>query len=102
MFVQATPKSELSRIQAVVKRMGMKIKIVEKAGTTVKSLLQRSNPFGIMKCGRDQCKICQLDRGEDCRIRGCVYEYIYVECDRRYRGQTGRSISERDEGGNQE
>ena len=90
MFVQATPKSELRR------RLGMKIRIIEKAGATIKSLLQRSNPFGIMKCGHDQCKMCNQDGDDDCRTRGCVYEYVCVDCQRRYRGQTGRSISERD------
>ena len=46
-FIEATPGSELAkRIKAAVVRSGLlKIKCVEKAGTTVKDILQKSNPF---------------------------------------------------------
>ena len=97
MFVEATPASELmNKVQQVIRRLKMKIKVVERAGATIKGLIQRSNPFGIRDCGRDKCLICCQGCGSDCRARGCVYEYICEECERRYRGQTGRSIYERD------
>jgi predicted small metal-binding protein len=97
MFVEATPESELMhRVRRVVRRLKLKIKIVERAGTTVKGLLQRSNPFGIRDCGRDKCLLCSQGCGTDCRTRGCVYEYICEECRRKYRGQTSRSVYERD------
>ena len=96
MFVEATPESELKkRIQMVVKRLHLKIKVVERAGCTIKSMLQRSNPFGVKDCLRDRCLICSQGCGTDCRTRGCVYEFLCVDCSRRYRGQTGRSIYER-------
>ena len=47
MFVEATPASELmKRVQYVVRRLKFKIKVVERAGATIKGILQRSNPFG--------------------------------------------------------
>ena len=82
----------------------MKIRVVERVGTTVKRVLQRSDPFQRKNCGRDKCLLCD-DGGEvDCRMRGVVYELWCKECMRRYRGQTGRSIYRRvkehsDEGG---
>ena len=46
MFVEPTPGSELKRrVQDIVKRHGMKIKIIERVGETIKGILQRSNPF---------------------------------------------------------
>ena len=97
MFVESTPGSELAkRIRTLMKRLGFRIKVVERAGKTIKGLLQRSNPFGINHCGRKECRICEQGITIDCRDRGCVYEYICVECVRKYCGQTGRTIFDRD------
>ena len=96
MFVEATPNSELAkRIREVMKKEGLHIMIVEKAGITIKGLLQRSNPFGTSHCEREECSICEHGSSVDCRLRGCVYEYLCEQCNRKYRGQTGRSIYER-------
>ena len=75
MFVEATPDGLLKKeIQKAVKKNKMKIKVVEMAGVTVKRLLQKSNPFEINKCKRNDCKICTLNNKVDCKSRGCVYE----------------------------
>ena len=96
MFVEATPKSELKKeVEKVVRRLQMKIKVVERVGITIKSLLQRSNPFGVKDCNRDKCLLCCQGSNSDCRTRGCVYEYECLQCIRIYRGQTGRSMYER-------
>ena len=96
MFIEATPESEFKRrIQQVIRRLKMKIKVVERAGTTIKGLLQRSNPFGHWICDRDMCLICSQESEENCRTRGCVYEYTCEDCGRKYHGQTSRSIYER-------
>ena len=97
MFVEATPGSELAkRIQVAVQRFGFKIKIVERAGATIKGLIQKSNPFGTEHCERERCSVCQRGCAVDCKERGCVYEYVCDDCGRKYRGQTGRTIFERD------
>ena len=51
LFVDVTENSELMReIQKACKKNKMKVKVVEKMQSTVKSELQRSNPFKIDKC----------------------------------------------------
>ena len=81
MFVEATPGSELKKkVENVIRRVKMKIKVVERVGATIKGLLQRSNPFGITDCNRQKCLICCQGCGSDCRTRGCVYEYKCEAC----------------------
>ena len=46
-------------------------------------------------CGRAKCKICETTSGVNCRARGCIYEMICKECERKYRGQTGNTAQER-------
>ena len=59
-FVPSTQGSELQRkFQTEIDRYGLRIRAVEKAGRTVKSALQRSNPFKSASCGRDDCLICE-------------------------------------------
>ena len=96
MFVEATPGSAMkTRIEQVMRRLKLKIKVVERVGCTIKDLLQRSNPFGVRDCERNNCLIYAQGDNVDCRTRGCVYEFMCEECKRLYRGQTGRSIYER-------
>ena len=96
MFVQPTERSQLkNRIQRIAKRNGVRVKVVEKAGQTVKNVLQRSNPFAKRECGRQDCLVCKVGKPRDCRKRGCVYQLKCKEDMRKYRGQTGRSTNER-------
>ena len=100
MFVEVTLNSEFKhKVQDACKRNGVKVKVVEKMNKTVKSKLQRSNPYGWRHCGRGDCPTCSRDIHINCRARGCVY---YIDCEdcqqtiyKQYRGQTGRSIYER-------
>ena len=98
MFVEATPDSQLKKeVEKIVRRHKVKIRVVERVGTTTKRVLQKSNPFQRRECGRDNCVSCADGCNVDCRMRGCVYE-LYCkeeECGRKYRGQTGRSVYER-------
>ena len=96
MFVQPTESSQLkNRIQQIAKRNGVRVKVVEKAGQTVKNVLQRSNPFAKRECGQQDCLVCKVGKPRDCRKRGCVYQLKCKEDMRKYRGQTGRSTNER-------
>ena len=96
MFVEATPQSILKRkVQETAKKNDLRIKIIEKVGSTLKGLIQKSRPFERMKCGRKDCIVCKIESDIDCRIRGCVYKIRCKECTRAYKGQTGRSICER-------
>ena len=98
--MEVTPNSELKhRVQDTCRKNKAKIKVVEKMNRTVKSTLQRSNPFGWKPCGRGDCYTCNNDIHINCRTRGCVYQIECVECEmvvsKQYRGQTGRSEYER-------
>ena len=52
-FVPATPRSSLQKsYQEVVWDSGIKIRVVERAGRTVKTFIQRSNPFRTQFCDK--------------------------------------------------
>ena len=60
----------------------------------IKEELQRSNPFKIRKCERSDCVLCVQMSWVDitCRTRGRVYEIKCIDCEKKYVGQTGRSL----------
>ena len=103
MFVDTTPNGELKRrVEKACKKNGMKIKVVEKVNSTMKREIQRSNPFGLEHCGRNDCVTCNLELQINCRKRGPVYEIYCVDCEetletpeKKYRGQTGRTTYHR-------
>ena len=97
-FVEATHGSELKvKVQRLVKKHKLKILVVERAGATTRAVLQKSDPFAHLSCGRDNCVPCGKGSISDCRSRGGVYEMVCSEegCGRKYRGTTGRSDHER-------
>ena len=65
---------------------------MERVGTTLKHILQKSDPFPRRECRRDDCVVCADGCKVDCRMRGAVYELRCKECARKYRGQTGRAV----------
>ena len=64
-FVPSTPHSQLKkRHQDIVRGTKLKIKTVEKSGKTLKSTIQRSNPFGQPKCSiEEECLVCRGEMG---------------------------------------
>ena len=98
LFVEATPESELKKkVERLVRKHKLKILVVERAGSTTRAVLQKSDPFRHQSCDRNRCVTCKNGDGVDCRSRGCVYqiECKENECGRKYRGTTGRSLYER-------
>ena len=66
-FVPSTPRSVLQRqYQEEINRHDIKIRVVEKAGRSVKSMLQRSDPFKPRTCGRALCFICETEKKGSC------------------------------------
>ena len=100
LFVQPTVGSELKRkVQMSARRNDVKVKVIEKAGLTVKKALQRSDPYPKKKCGRGDCETCEFGMDGDappgeCKTRGCVYQLTCREDGMIYRGHTGRSVYE--------
>ena len=96
MFVQATNNEELRKeVQRCAEKNKVNIKVVEKVEHNMKRELQKSNPFKTIICCREDCILCKMNSGVDCRTRACVYEMKCEECRRIYIGQTGTSIQQR-------
>ena len=98
MVVDATPGERLKRVvEKIAKKYGIKMKVIERRGRTMKTMFQKSNPFGVVGCSERDCVICKGGMGVDCRKRGVVYEIGCEEegCGKKYIGQTGRTLYER-------
>ena len=100
-YVQNTVNGKLkTEVERIAKRLGLKIRVLEKSGTSVKGFLQKSEPFGKKLCGREGCASCERGLGLDCREHACVYSIKCKDCrergvEKEYVGQTNRSIGER-------
>ena len=76
-FVPATPGSQLQKkYQSEIRNQRYKTKVVEKTGTTLKKVLQKSNLFKQQRCGRENCLVCkQAGRGL-CNAHGVVWDWV--------------------------
>ena len=97
LFVQATPGEVLRRrIEDVVRKSGFKVKVVERGGRQVKSLLQKSDVHPQDQCWDNGCHVCLTGGGGKCNVEGVVYKIWCVDCERvgesavMY-GETGRT-----------
>ena len=57
-----------------------RIKIVEEGGTTISSLLVRSDPWEGRDCGRKLCQVCKMGQGDNCYRRSVTYSNICLLC----------------------
>ena len=95
MFVDATPNSILANsFQRVLNTAKIPIKVVENAGTSIRRLLSKSNPFRPNSCSDNNCTVCCRADNTDCKTRDCLYE-LKCECGDKYIGETSRSLRER-------
>ena len=82
-----TPGSEQKkRYEAAVSECRVDMKVVEKLGMLVKSMVQKSDPFQRQYCSdRDNCMVCRVEgsRGR-CRQSGVMYKIECSECDHVY------------------
>ena len=94
-FVPSTPKSVLKQMyQQEISKSGIRIKVVEKTGTTLKAELQTSNPFKPQRCGRELCFVCSSEGTGNCDAMGITYEIkCKGNCEIRniYKGETADS-----------
>ena len=92
MFVEASPDSKYkTEVEKLARKNKLKIRVIERAGQTVKQLLQRSDPFQSRICGQNDCFVCKHNLPINCRERGVVYQLICKLCLRKYDGQTHRN-----------
>jgi len=98
MFVPTTPGSKLKKaLQEEVNKTTIKVKVVEKSGTSLTSLLQRSNPARERNCQRENCLLCTSNGKGDCTKNEIVYEIECEGCGDRYIGETSRNAYTRGE-----
>ena len=97
MFVPATPGSVLmKKYRNEVEKSGLKIRIVEKAGMSLKQQLQRSDPFKPLRCGREDCFVCTSGGKGSCKSMEVNYLISCEDCEemeseRNYKGETSRT-----------
>ena len=93
--IPSTPGGKLkSMYQREISKSGIRIKVVEKAGTTLKGQLQVSNPFKPAQCGRRDCFICTSGGKGNCDTEGVTYQIDCMgEYDEKsiYKGQSADS-----------
>ena len=91
-FVPATPESSLKRsLDEDVKKSGLRIRIVEKSGMSVKRVLQRSDPFKKRTCERECCFVCRTGGRGPRDSFGVTSEIKCQTCEQKYVGETARS-----------
>ena len=99
LFVSNTPNSELAKQIQAIEQLNphrcIRFKIVETGGTSVKSLLQRSNPWPSGQCGKEDCFPCRNEKGGDCKRSGVTYKITCLECLAEYKGETARNMYSR-------
>ena len=80
-FVPATPNSELQKKYSdEVTKSGLKIRIVERAGKSIKSFVQRSDPFTPKNCSQEDCLLCRSEGKGSCRIPSVTYNIKCLAC----------------------
>ena len=79
LFVPTTPTGKLKRMyETEIRKSGMRIKVVERTGRTLKSQLQTSNPFKPDLCGRLDCFPCTTTGKGNCEAESVSYK---IECE---------------------
>ena len=64
---------------------------MEKAGRSVKSLLQRSDPFKERICSREGCFVCHTEKKGSCDKNGVNYLITCTSCEDVYHGETSKN-----------
>ena len=80
-----------------MKASGLKIKVIEQTGISLKRLLQRSNPFKSKICGKADCMVYINGGKGPCDVHGVTYSVTCMECvntngkEQTYIGETSRN-----------
>ena len=93
LFVPTTPSGKLKKLyENAIRTSGIRMKVVERTGRTLKSQLQTSNPFRKNNCKREDCFICTTDGKGNCFTESVTYKIKCQdeECTRKniYKGET--------------
>ena len=81
LFVQSTPGGVLrNAIEKVVCDSGLKVRVVEKGGRKVQSLLMKTDVSETIQCGRPECVICLSGGKGPCNREGVCYSITCLKC----------------------
>ena len=91
-----SPEVLRREIQKIVDDSGFKVRVVERGGRSLKSMLQRSDVEPIMKCFDDDCPICLTAPKGMCQVESVGYRILCIECKTQGKvavmdGETGRT-----------
>ena len=82
----------------IIQKHQVNIKVVEKAGTQLKSKLQTSDPFKQNKCHDEECFPCKTNKNDkptNCRKDGIIYKITCDRCQAYYIGESARNANSR-------
>ena len=97
-MVPATPNGELAKLLREVAENesedGLKFKVVETGGRTIKSIVQKPNPTATPGCAYPDCMACSGERGRggNCLKSNSQYELRCGTCPSVYIGETSRNL----------
>ena len=82
-FVQSTPGELLKKkVEAIVSNAGFKIKVVERSGRSVHSILQRSDVAPQLSCDwGERCLVCSTKPTGLCREESVGYKITCSDCE---------------------
>ena len=92
LFIPTTPGGKLKHMyEKEIRQSGIRMKVVERTGRTLKSQLQTSNPFHQGGCERENCFICTTTGKGNCATESITYKIQCGggDCTRnQYKGET--------------
>ena len=96
-FIAATPNGELKKkLQKKIDESDLKIRVVEKTGSTMLRTLQKASITEERQCPDSECMVCLTSKKKGlCRKEGVTYEIRCEECNEHYIGETGRCANVR-------
>ena len=78
LFVPTTPNGKLKKMyEDSIRRSGIRMRVVERTGRTLRSQLQKSDPFGEPNCNRGDCLLCTTFGQGNCHTESITYK---IEC----------------------
>ena len=94
-----TNKKLQKEYKKVINKHKINIKVVEKAGTKVKNILQKSDPFKSHTCTDTDCFTCKghnnNTKPSNCRKEGIIYKIQCNKCPSQYVGESSRNAISR-------
>ena len=83
----------MKQLQSEIKKLEIKIKVIEKSGTKIVRLLQKNDPFKEKTCtDAENCLVCSEKQPGGCRNSGVTYKIeCNGDCSYEYDGQTGQN-----------